>query len=71
MCACAFVCRAVLPQVVDLGPQGPVRCGRCKAYMNPFVRWTSQGRSFTCNFCGLSNATPDHYYAPLGHDGRR
>lgn len=58
-------------QIVDCGPTGPVRCTRCKAYMNPFVKWTSQGRSFQCNFCGASNQTPDSYFAHLGPDGRR
>ncbi|GAX84456.1 hypothetical protein CEUSTIGMA_g11876.t1 [Chlamydomonas eustigma] len=58
-------------QVVDLGELGPVRCGRCKAYMNPYMRFMASGRSFTCNFCGHSNSTPDAYFCHLGHDGRR
>lgn len=63
---------AILPlQVVDLGPLGPVRCGRCKAYMNPYMRFMASGRSFTCNFCGASNPTPDAYFCHLGPNGRR
>eukprot|EP00198_Chlamydomonas_reinhardtii_P000301 XP_001689636.1 COP-II coat subunit [Chlamydomonas reinhardtii] len=58
-------------QIVDVTESGPVRCGRCKAYMNPWMRWTASGRSFTCNFCGLSNNTPDHYFCHLSPDGRR
>lgn len=58
-------------QVVDLGEQGPIRCGRCKAYMNPFMRFMSSGRTFMCNFCGHSNNTPDQYFCHLGPDGRR
>ena len=30
--------------VVDNGEAGPVRCARCKAYMNPFARWVDHGR---------------------------
>ncbi|KXZ55308.1 hypothetical protein GPECTOR_3g442 [Gonium pectorale] len=58
-------------QTVDASEAGPVRCGRCKAYMNPWMRFTGSGRTFTCNFCGLSNNTPDHYFSHLGPDGRR
>jgi len=58
-------------QVVDLGELGPVRCARCKAYMNPFMRFMSSGRTFVCNFCGCSNQTPDAYFCHLGPDGRR
>jgi protein transport protein SEC24 len=58
-------------QVVDMGEAGPIRCGRCKAYMNPYVRWASNGKSYTCNFCGCSNQTPDNYFCHIGPDGRR
>lgn len=57
--------------MVDASETGPVRCQRCRAYMNPWMRFTSSGRRFTCNFCGLDNATPDHYFGHLGPDGRR
>eukprot|EP00798_Chlamydomonas_sp_ICE-L_P028230 gene28230-31331_t len=34
--------------VVDLGEMGPVRCGRCRAYVNPYMRFSSSGpRNFT------------------------
>jgi protein transport protein SEC24 len=59
------------PQVVDMGEGGPIRCGRCKAYMNPYVRWASNGKSYTCNFCGCSNQTPDNYFCHIAPDGRR
>jgi hypothetical protein len=42
-------------QVVDLGELGPIRCARCKAYINAFVRWTDGGKAFGCNFCGHVN----------------
>lgn len=39
------------PPVVDLGELGPVRCKRCKAYMNPFMQFIDGGRRFQCVFC--------------------
>ncbi len=32
------------PPIVDMGPIGPVRCGRCKAYMCPYMQFIDGGR---------------------------
>ena len=56
--------------LVSLGDGGPMRCVRCKAYMNPFTRWRDGGRSWSCALCGGSNETPGHYYCPTAPDGR-
>eukprot|EP01080_Neovahlkampfia_damariscottae_P001291 gene1291-11375_t len=40
---------------------GPLRCNRCRAYVNPFVTFAMQGRSYTCNFCGFGNEIPEWY----------
>ncbi|GFP93792.1 protein transport protein sec24-like at4g32640, partial [Phtheirospermum japonicum] len=37
--------------VVDFGESGPVRCSRCKGYINPFLKFIDQGRRFICNLC--------------------
>ncbi|KAI8019493.1 Protein transport protein Sec24-like [Camellia lanceoleosa] len=58
-------------QVVDFGESGPVRCSRCKGYINPFVKFIDQGRRFICNFCGFTDETPRDYHCNLGPDGRR
>ncbi|KAL8153605.1 hypothetical protein V2J09_011365 [Rumex salicifolius] len=58
-------------QVVDFGEGGPVRCSRCKGYINPFMRFIDQGRKFICNFCGCTDETPRDYHCNLGPDGRR
>ncbi|GMY39298.1 protein transport protein Sec24-like At4g32640 [Fagus crenata] len=71
-------------QVVDFGDIGPVRCPRCKAYINPFMKFIDQGRRFICNFCGqwwfytwaislagFTDETPRDYHCNLGPDGRR
>ena len=58
-------------QVVALADGvGPVRCGRCKAYMNPYNRWLDHGR-FSCVFCTHTTEAPREYMCPLGADGRR
>ncbi|KAK6943539.1 Sec23/Sec24, helical domain [Dillenia turbinata] len=58
-------------QVVDFGESGPVRCSRCKAYINPFMKFIDQGRRFICNLCGFTDETPRDYHCNLGPDGRR
>jgi protein transport protein SEC24 len=57
--------------LVDLGPLGPLRCGRCKAYINAFCRWTDGGKSYSCSLCGHANPCPEPYFCYLGPDGRR
>ncbi|KAK6943082.1 Sec23/Sec24, helical domain [Dillenia turbinata] len=58
-------------QVVDFGESGPVRCSRCRAYVNPFMKFIDQGRRFICNLCGFTDETPRDYHCNLGPDGRR
>ncbi|KAG2620540.1 protein transport protein Sec24-like CEF isoform X2 [Panicum virgatum] len=58
-------------QLVDFGEMGPIRCSRCKAYINSFMRFIDQGKHFICNLCGFSNDTPREYFCNLGPDGRR
>ncbi|XP_042386495.1 protein transport protein Sec24-like At4g32640 [Zingiber officinale] len=58
-------------QVVDFGESGPIRCSRCKSYINAFMRFTDHGQKFICNLCGFTNETPRDYYCNLGPDGRR
>lgn len=48
---------------------GPVRCGRCRAYMNPHNKITDGGRSWTCVLCNMSNVTPSDYVSFV--DGSR
>ncbi|KAI8339059.1 hypothetical protein BC941DRAFT_350091 [Chlamydoabsidia padenii] len=51
--------------------EGPVRCHRCKAYINPWCVFIDAGRKFTCNLCGFNNDVPEDYYSPLDMTGRR
>lgn len=57
--------------MVDFGESGPVRCGECKAYMNPHMKFIDGGRRFECSFCGSTTQTPPDYVAHVGPDGRR
>lgn len=34
------------------------RCRRCRAYINPFITLSDQGRRWRCNFCNLLNDIP-------------
>eukprot|EP00126_Sphaerothecum_destruens_P001938 Sdes_comp15376_c0_seq1m4250 len=57
--------------VVDMGPQGPIRCRRCKAYICPYFQFVDGGRRFSCNFCNFISEVPQDYFCNLDHTGRR
>jgi len=54
-----------------MGAARVVRCGECKAYINPFVRFVESGRYFICCLCGRKNAVPSAYFSPVDVNGRR
>ena len=49
----------------------PVRCSRCKGYINPFVKWSSGGQQWTCNLCHMVNETPSWYFCSIDGSGLR
>ncbi|KAI0487159.1 hypothetical protein F4859DRAFT_328528 [Xylaria cf. heliscus] len=60
--------------VLDFGDQGPPRCRRCRAYINPFMMFRSGGSKFVCNLCTYPNDTPSEYFyatTPQGVRGDR
>ncbi|DAZ97864.1 TPA: hypothetical protein N0F65_003291 [Lagenidium giganteum] len=57
--------------LVDFGPTGPLRCTRCRAYVNSFTKFIQGGRKFVCNICTLNNETPRDYYCSVDQNGRR
>ena len=59
------------PPVTDFGPEGPVRCSRCKAYMSPMMQFTDGGRKFQCVFCKALTEVPAAYFQHLDHTGKR
>lgn len=48
-----------------------VRCVDCRAYINPFVKFSDNGQKWSCNFCQNSNNTEQYYYAPTDSNGYR
>ncbi|KAI8884924.1 hypothetical protein K501DRAFT_332349 [Backusella circina FSU 941] len=58
-------------QVVDHGQDGPIRCHRCRAYINPACVFTHGGSKFECNICFHSNEVPSWYFANVDMSGRR
>ncbi|KAI8997900.1 hypothetical protein BDB01DRAFT_772851 [Pilobolus umbonatus] len=58
-------------QVVQHGEDGPIRCTRCRAYINPWCVFTHGGSHFECNICNHSNVVPDWYFANIDISGRR
>jgi protein transport protein SEC24 len=41
--------------LIDYTANEIVRCNRCRAYINPFVKFVNMGKDFVCNFCGFTN----------------
>jgi len=50
---------------------GVIRCRLCRAYLNPFVRWKSNGEEWACNLCNGKNKTPADYACGLNGRGER
>ncbi|KAI0202146.1 hypothetical protein F4808DRAFT_449854 [Astrocystis sublimbata] len=57
--------------VLDFGEQGPPRCRRCRAYINPFMMFRSGGSKFECNLCTYPNDTPPEYFCATTPQGVR
>ena len=49
----------------------PVRCSRCRAYINPHVKFLELGRQWQCNFCEVPNEVASDYFCNLDQNGRR
>ncbi|KAK6458594.1 sec-24-like membrane protein [Scheffersomyces xylosifermentans] len=51
--------------------KGPIRCRRCRTYINPSMQFTSNGH-FVCNICQFpNNVVPDDYASVLDAHGNR
>lgn len=57
--------------LIDAGAAGPIRCRRCSAYINPYVKFIDSGRSYECPFCSTQNQIPDEYFSPIEANGYR
>ncbi|KAH3743958.1 protein transport protein Sec24C [Pelomyxa schiedti] len=56
---------------VDHGKDGPLRCNKCKGFINPFVKFCNDGHQYICSLCGMTNPVPSWFYSPLEQNGRR
>ncbi|CAD7928814.1 unnamed protein product [Amoebophrya sp. A120] len=57
--------------LLDNGDEGPLRCPRCKAYVNAFYNWAAQGKEANCNFCGHYFEVPKPFVCSLDFAGNR
>lgn len=62
---------AVSDVPVSENRDGPVRCGRCRGYVNGFVTWMSNGQEWRCNLCAMVNKTPSWYVSTLDSSQQR
>lgn len=61
---------AVIPLCDATQENGPLRCNRCRAYINPGFQFTHDS-AVICNICKVKNKLPAEHFAPLGPDGQR
>ena len=58
--------------VLDFGQEGPPRCGRCNGFINPYVKFENNGKTWRCNLCNVTNDVTDpSYECNLDAYGRR
>mgnify|MGYP006086357625 CR=1 FL=1 len=57
--------------IVKSQDNSPVRCTRCRGYINCHVTWLDNGSQWACNLCGMANAVQDWYYSSLDGTGLR
>lgn len=57
--------------LLDAGAAGPIRCRRCSAYINPFVKFVENGNYYVCPMCSTQNEVPAEYFSPIEANGYR
>ncbi|OCF56260.1 protein transporter SEC24 [Kwoniella mangroviensis CBS 10435] len=53
------------------GQNGPPRCEKCRAYINPWCKFVDGGRKWNCNLCGANNIVSPTYFCHLSPSGQR
>lgn len=59
-----------IPEVDLTGVGGPLRCRRCRTYLNPEMKFTMDQR-FICNMCKFPTPVPVEYVSPIDSTGKR
>eukprot|EP01062_Namystynia_karyoxenos_P012747 TRINITY_DN14607_c0_g1_i3.p1 TRINITY_DN14607_c0_g1~~TRINITY_DN14607_c0_g1_i3.p1 ORF type:complete len:1128 (+),score=341.55 TRINITY_DN14607_c0_g1_i3:110-3493(+) len=59
------------PTVQCPNKDGPVRCNRCRAFVNPGATFGDGGKRWLCNMCGFANYVSSEYFANLTPEGTR
>jgi protein transport protein SEC24 len=59
------------PKTGNYLTRGPLRCNRCRGYINPKVSFERGGKVWRCNLCTFTNEVPEWYYCELDAAGRR
>eukprot|EP00928_Gymnodinium_smaydae_P018778 TRINITY_DN1715_c0_g3_i1.p1 TRINITY_DN1715_c0_g3~~TRINITY_DN1715_c0_g3_i1.p1 ORF type:complete len:1000 (-),score=177.85 TRINITY_DN1715_c0_g3_i1:161-3085(-) len=54
--------------LIDRGEAGPLRCSRCRAYVNPFFSWRDGTRDAVCNLCGQRMPIDDEWIQLAAED---
>jgi len=57
--------------IANYGEEGPIRCSRCRGYINPAWIYSQNGSVGICNLCKMSNQLPREYYSPLDEQNLR
>ncbi len=59
--------------IIRYGKEDIPRCpnNKCRAYLNPFVKFIERGDKWICNFCGQTNLTEAFYYTRADENGIR
>jgi hypothetical protein len=62
----------ITPPLIPLArEEGPIRCSRCKGYLNPWCKFVQGGKKFVCNLCEFENTVNEADFCPCDMSGRR
>lgn len=70
-----FIVQPLAPSAIPLAScgleDGPLRCGRCGSYINPFDVFIDAGERYQCSLCQKVNEVPKEYQCNLDSNGQR